>query len=190
MLRLHALNGNNRQVHCCIFFFNVLYKSKYSINKRYCYNNVLLSLTMFGQPQFLTTKVSIKNIADKCNVFDYQLRDHFLTMTNLYTLQCTCSNHKHNKMPCIVTTEPLCGKCEKPSKLLLRYESLMFHGTELMKKKLTKCCAHIHKPPCQHCLNCQLGIPCIVSSTSGFQCYASTGNYTIPFRNLFVSYSQ
>lgn len=124
------------------------------------------------EPLFLTNKFTIEPLSKTKNIYDFQLKDHFLNKSNLNILQCKCSNHKHNKQPCIVITEPICGKCKTPTKPLISFQSLMFH-TDLTHKKLTKCCPHVHHPPCNRCINCQIGQPCIVPKS--FDCYESTG---------------
>lgn len=125
-----------------------------------------------AEPLFLTHKLQVTNLSTRKNVYDFQLRDHFLNMSNLYVLQCTCPSHKHNKDPCIIVTEPICLKCKTPTKLLIGYQSLMFHEN-IFTRKLTSCCKHIHRPPCNRCINCQINLPCIVPAQ--FECTASTG---------------
>lgn len=124
------------------------------------------------KPQFLTNKLTIKPLSKCKNVWDFQLRDHFLTKSDLYILQCNCTSHKHNKSPCIIVTEPFCGKCNLATEKLITFESLMFHD-DLGYKKLTKCCRHVHSPPCNRCINCQTGKVCIVPEP--FECFESTG---------------
>lgn len=122
-------------------------------------------------PQFLTNKLKLETLAKNKNVYDFQLKDHFLNKSTLSVLQCNCISHKHNKQPCIIVAEPICPKCKTPTKQLISFQSLMYH-TDLMHKKLTKCCHHTHSPPCNRCINCQIGRKCIVPET--FDCYEST----------------
>lgn len=124
------------------------------------------------QPQFLTNKFTIESLSTTKNVYDFQLKEHFITKSNLNTLQCSCSSHKHNKQPCIIVTEPFCVKCKTPTAPLISFQSLMFHQ-DLMHKKLTKCCIHTHKPPCDRCINCRTKRPCII--VEPFECVESTG---------------
>ncbi|ACH96228.1 hypothetical protein OrNV_gp098 [Oryctes rhinoceros nudivirus] len=124
------------------------------------------------QPQFLTNKLTIESLSKTKNVYDFQLKEHFITKSNLNTLQCRCSSHKHNKQPCIIVTEPFCVKCKTPTAPLISFQSLMFHQN-LMHKKLTKCCIHTHKPPCDRCINCRTSRPCII--VEPFECVESTG---------------
>lgn len=126
------------------------------------------------EPLFLTHKLSVNTLSSNINIYDFQLRDHFLNTGNLYTLTCSCTNHKHNKLPCIIIGEPMCPKCHKPTKILLSYQAAMFHS-DLGEKKLASCLHHVHthSPPCERCINCQVSLPCIVVDT--FQCDISTG---------------
>lgn len=123
-------------------------------------------------PQFLTNKLYIQNLSQCKNLYDFQLRDHFLNTCDINILQCSCSNHKHNKAPCTIVLNPQCMKCKMTTRQLLSYQSFLFHP-ELMNKKLTRCCTHIHTPPCNRCINCQVNLPCIV--TEPFECDVSTG---------------
>lgn len=113
----------------------------------------------------------IKHLAVNYSIYDFQLQDHFLNATNLNVLQCGCNNHKHNKEPCRIVYEPECSKCKTPTRLLTTYQSLLFHP-ELAVRALTKCCTHIHEPPCLRCINCKTAQPCIV--TAPFECTTST----------------
>ncbi|ATY70249.1 OrNV gp098-like protein [Tomelloso virus] len=124
------------------------------------------------KPQFLTNKMKLIPLSATKNVYDFQLPEHFLTKTHLNILQCACLSHKHNKQSCIIVTEPACVKCKTPTKQLISYQSLMYHNN-LLKKKLTKCCKHVHSPPCNRCINCQIGQTCIIAEP--FECYESTG---------------
>lgn len=122
------------------------------------------------KPSFLTLKYSIKTL--ELNIYPYQLRDHFLHNNNLYVTQCNCVNHKHNKEHCNIVDTVTCGKCQKPTKLLLNYQTIMFHN-DLIRNKIYTCCKHIHKPPCNKCINCQTNQQCIVHEP--FECNITTG---------------
>ncbi|AQN78614.1 ACH96228.1 unknown protein [Kallithea virus] len=128
----------------------------------------------FGQPHFLTNKLCIQNISQRKNVYDYQLRDHFLNIETLRQLNCSCPNHKHNKLPCTIVTGPICTKCKTPTSEVISFQSTLFHP-ELTSKNLLSCCTHIHTPPCRRCINCQTSLPCVV--TEPFECSVSTGLY-------------
>lgn len=132
----------------------------------------LLDINNFGRPHFLTNKVSIRNLSQSKNVYDYQLRDHFLNINTLRCLTCKCPNHKHNKIPCTIVFGPICLKCKKPTSEIISFQSLLFHP-ELNTKNLLSCCPHTHKPPCRRCINCQTNLPCVV--TEPFECVVSTG---------------
>lgn len=125
-----------------------------------------------SDPLFLTYKLSVNNLSSNINVYDFQLRDHFLNNSNLYTLQCSCANHKHNKHQCIIVHEPICSKCKSPTKLLISYQATMFHP-DMGSKKLTRCCKHLHTPPCMRCINCKTDLPCIIAEP--FECDISSG---------------
>jgi len=128
----------------------------------------------FGDPHFLTNKLRILNISQSKNVYDYQLKDHFLNHETLRQLQCNCANHKHNKMPCTIVTGPICLKCKTPTSEVINFQSFLFHP-ELATKHLLSCCTHVHEPPCRRCINCQTNMPCVV--TTPFECSVSTGLY-------------
>lgn len=134
--------------------------------------SVSMSKRKLGDPQFLSRKFKIQKSSLNKNVFDFQLQDHFLNKCNLYILQCKCSSHKHCSEPCIIVTDQQCVKCKQATKLLIDYQSLMFHD-DLALKKLTTCHAHQHSPPCKRCINCKIGLNCIVPEP--FECCASTG---------------
>lgn len=127
----------------------------------------------FGSPQFLSNKVTIKDLVTQ--VYDFQLKDHFLNASDLNLLQCECHSHKHNGQ-CRIVYEPHCTKCKRPSKPLISYQSMMFHD-DLDRKKLMRCCPHEHEPPCRRCINCTTGLPCII--TEKFQCTVSTGTFAL-----------
>lgn len=131
-------------------------------------------MSTLGEPQFLTTKLMIRHLSNSNNIYDFQLQDHFLNANNLNVLQCECTNHKHNKKPCRIVYEPSCIKCGMPTKQLITFQSLLFHP-QLETRALTKCCTHVHEPPCQRCINCKTMQPCIV--TEPFECNVSTGEF-------------
>lgn len=124
-------------------------------------------------PLFLTHKLTVNDLSSNINVYDFQLQDHFLNNSNLYTLQCACPTHKHNKQPCVVVNEPVCLKCNRPTKSLLTFQSAMFHNDICKKKISLSDFVHTHTPPCEKCLNCQINLPCIVPAP--FECNISTG---------------
>nr|WOJ45405.1 lef-9 [Apis mellifera nudivirus] len=138
---------------------------------------------MFGTAQFLTIKFQVSSLKSNINVHDFQLRDHFINVNNLYSLQCDCRNHKHNKRRCTISDEKQCRRCGKSTKLLLKYESMLFHGRELLNNNsddLYTCCVHKHTSPCGRCCNCNIvnkrGEPiskCVVTTTH-FECICMT----------------
>lgn len=150
------------------------------------------AIVKFGDPQFLTSKMRIRHLANtgtdtdssncSSSIYDFQLRDHFLNASNLNVLQCDCTNHKHNKEPCRIVYEPICNKCKTPTRLLTTFQSLLFHP-KLATQALTKCCSHEHNPPCERCINCKTFQPCIV--TEKFECSTSTGKHYF-FEDFFV----
>lgn len=109
------------------------------------------------KPLFLTQKYTINQLSRDVNIFDFQLRDHFLNTSNLYTLMCNCTRHIHLKQNCAIVYEKECLKCNTPTELLINFKSL--------KESLNiyKCCKHINYPPCNKCLNCKIGIACIIT---------------------------
>lgn len=123
------------------------------------------------RPLFLTNKFTITDLSQTTNIYDFQLQDHFRNMKNIYTLQCQCVNHKHNKKRCNIVEEPICVKCERPTKILVTYQSLLYHP-EIATKKMFQCCTHVHRPPCNLCLNCKTFKPCVI--TEPFECNVST----------------
>lgn len=129
----------------------------------------------FEDPLFLTPKITLNKVRDSKNVWDFQLQQHSLNVSNLYVLQCQCqATHKHNKIPCIIVNDLQCNNCNQATKLLISFQSLMFHD-DLSKKKLATCCTHIHIPPCKRCINCNTNLPCVVSDP--FECNVSTGEF-------------
>lgn len=124
------------------------------------------------RPLYLTNKFKITDLSQNTNIYDFQLQDHFRNMKNIYILQCECTNHKHNKKRCNIVEEPMCLKCSKPTKILITYQSLLFHP-QIATKKIFQCCTHTHTPPCKICLNCKTFQPCSVTET--FECNISTG---------------
>lgn len=141
------------------------------------------------KPKFLSYKYQISRLSSGINVHDSQLRAHFLNSTNLYTLQCDCSNHKHNKVRCIISDDRECEKCETPTRLLVPFQSLLFHGHEFLHKELYTCCKHVHRPPCGRCLNCNTYVngerqPCMVKEP--FECNFTTDVVCPHHRNRFT----
>lgn len=103
------------------------------------------------EPKFLTYKHTLSSLI---NVYDYQLRYHFLNLNNLYVTTCGCSTHRHNKRRCVIVDTLTCAKCGTPTKLLLNFETLLMHGPDFVSKEIYKCCPHTHTPPCGRCLYC------------------------------------
>lgn len=104
-------------------------------------------------------------------MFDYQLRDHFSNVENLYMADCKCTNHRHNRNKCYLTSIPLCTKCERNHIPIIDAKSMYFHP-EGFTKKLGLCCAHWHTPPCLQCLPCKTNNKCVV--TEPFLCHFTT----------------
>lgn len=122
-------------------------------------------------PPFLTNKLTIEPLGETRTVHDYQLREHFVTTENLYTLRCACSSHKHQQ-PCIVVMgQTTCPKCGTPTQPLIEYQALLFHP-QLSVRRLGRCCRHIHEPPCHRCPNCSIGQACMVKGP--FECDVTT----------------
>lgn len=124
------------------------------------------------QPLFLTNKLNINELGRDVNVHDYQLRDHFINMNNLYELLCECTRQKHCGRPCAIVHEPKCMKCGRETRLLVPYTSLLFHGDMETKKLTYSEEGHIHKPPCRRCCNCKTGLECCIRES--FTCHIST----------------
>ena len=108
------------------------------------------------QPKFLTCKYQISNLNSVLNVYDFQLRDHFLNSNNLYVTTCSCMVHKHNKNRCKIVDTQFCVKCKQPTKFLMSFEMLLAHGPDISTKELFICCKHVHHPPCRRCLYCNI----------------------------------
>lgn len=110
----------------------------------------------FGSAQFLTAKFRVSSLKTSINVHDFQLRDHFVNVNDIYSMQCGCRNHKHNKIRCTITDERQCRRCGTGTRLLLKYESMLFHGEALLSENqpLYACCVHTHTAPCGRCCNC------------------------------------
>lgn len=130
----------------------------------------------FGKAKFLTNKFRVSALKSTINVHDFQLRDHFLNVNNLYTLRCECNNHKHNKERCVITDEKRCKRCGRTTAALITYDCLLYHGEQLsVASELYSCCAHTHKPPCMRCCNCRIvdasgrSPPCVISRRE-FEC--------------------
>lgn len=127
------------------------------------------------KPLFYSHKVSISAL--DLNIYDYQLRDHLTTTSNVYIASCNCP-HKHNTKSCIYRNSLYCikPKCKKksiPNKLFLEQKHLLYHK-DLLNYKLATClnCKHIHSPPCNVCLGCKIGEGCVV--TQPFECNLHT----------------
>lgn len=123
------------------------------------------------QPLFLTNKISIVELSSDINVHDYQLRDHFLNTNSLFKAKCTCMRQKHYGRPCIIVHQPVCARCKKPTELLVPFQAALFHP-DIADKQLTICCKHIHRPPCNRCINCKTMIKCIIDTP--YECNIST----------------
>lgn len=108
-----------------------------------------------SSPLWLTYKYRVDRLSTSTNVYDFQLRTHFLHNGNLYALRCSCPNHKHNKARCTVSDDRECPKCGTPTALLVTYQSLLFHGPSLQTNNAYACCSHDHRPPCERCTNCR-----------------------------------
>ncbi|KAE9521746.1 hypothetical protein AGLY_017857 [Aphis glycines] len=121
-------------------------------------------------PLFLTNKLSVRPL--EYRVYDFQLRDHFMSVENIYVRKCACTNHTHNRKHCVLSNDPACKKCNRPFELLVRYPSLMFHAKELRTCRLFECCTHVHYPPCQRCVGCKTGGACVV--TEPYDCKVTT----------------
>lgn len=125
-------------------------------------------------PLFLTSKFKLSTIAQEICVIDYQLRDHYLNHKSLYFNECGCTSHKHNKKPCIITDARVCATCDKPTRQLINYKSLMFHVHVLQSKNnIYTCCNHWHSPPCNMCLGCKTFGECIIDDP--FVCNLTCG---------------
>lgn len=114
-------------------------------------------------PLFLTNKLQIRQL--EYRVFDFQLRDHFLSTEDIFLRKCSCYNHTHNKAACSLSNDRSCKKCNVPFELLIRHQSLMFHRKALETCRLFQCCVHRHDPPCRECVNCRIGNACVVKES-------------------------
>lgn len=123
-------------------------------------------------PLFLTCKLKVHNLADVHNVYDFQLKDHFVNMRNLYISECECKLHKHNKKKCRIVHDVTCNICKRPNILLIDYQGLLFHP-DMSNNNLQICCTHIHKPPCGRCINCTTNKRCLIPEA--FECDKTTG---------------
>lgn len=149
-------------------------------------------------PLWLTYKYRVDRLSTSTNVYDFQLRTHFLHSGNLYALRCSCPNHKHNKTRCTISDDRECSKCGTPTALLVTYQSLLFHGPSLQTHNAYACCLHEHRPPCERCTNCRsfnIGedgrrqrLPCSVTDT--VECNLITGEYALCFRCFVVAWQR
>lgn len=142
-------------------------------------------------PLWLTYKYRVDRLSKSNNVYDFQLRTHFLHNGNLYALRCQCPNHKHNKQRCTISDDRECPKCGTPTALLVTYQSLLYHGPSLLTNNAYACCTHVHRPRCERCSNCRsfvVGVgeqdvqirrrmPCSVPED--FECNLVTGEYIV-----------
>jgi hypothetical protein len=127
--------------------------------------------TTTTQPLFLTNKLVINELSADVNIHDYQLRDHFLNLNNLYAVECKCLRQKHYGKPCRIIHEPTCSRCKRPAQLLVSFQALLFHG-DMIDNKLTYGQPHYHEPPCHRCINCRTLQVCVVPQR--FECNIST----------------
>lgn len=140
-------------------------------------------------PLFLTNKISICPL--EYQVYDFQLRDHFLSTEDIFLRNCSCTNHTHGKEPCFISNDRVCKKCNTPFGTLVRYQSLMFHRKALETCRVFQCCVHKHDPPCRECVNCKTGAPCIVrepyycSLTTDVVCNGPKNNGQLHSSTLF-----
>ncbi|XP_025200469.1 uncharacterized protein LOC112598284 [Melanaphis sacchari] len=111
-------------------------------------------------PLFLTNKIKIQPLEHQ--VYDFQLRDHFLSTEDVFFRKCLCGKHAHRKVPCFVSNDRECKKCGTAFELLIRHQSLLFHRKTLETCRVFRCCVHKHDPPCSECINCKTGSPCVV----------------------------
>ena len=137
------------------------------------------------KPLFLTQKYTINKVSTNINIYDFQLRDHFLNTSNLYTLMCNCpTRHKHLKKDCAIVFDKECLKCKTPTELLITFKSLLYHTEEIEESlNIYKCCKHTHQPPCYKCINCKTGLDCIIMGP--FECDIST-NVVCPETKTFT----
>lgn len=140
-------------------------------------------------PLFLTNKIHIRPL--EYQVYDFQLRDHFLSGEDIFLRKCSCTNHTHGKEPCFVSNDRACKKCNVPFGTLVRYQSLMFHRKALETCRVFECCEHRHDPPCRECVNCKTGLRCIVREpyyctlTTDVACYGPKNNGQLHSSTLF-----
>lgn len=121
-------------------------------------------------PLFLTHKLTVNGLRTVCNVFDFQLRDHLLTVEDLYLSMCKC-RHAHYKRSCRLVTTAYCDKFRVANERFVNYKSLLFHPAAECNR-LAKCCPHVHEPPCGRCIGCRTTSACIVQSS--FECNFTT----------------
>jgi len=120
------------------------------------------------KPLFLTTKYAILPL--QLNIFDFQLRDHYRKVNDLYCRTCECSNHLHKKQKCVLTSKPSCPRCGAATSVYLPYYVDLFHrdvlalgaNQELSLFRCTKQHYHTHTPPCEECIGCKTNSVCVV----------------------------
>lgn len=121
------------------------------------------------EPVFVNYNVSIQPL--KIKLYDVQLKDHCYLNSDLFLSNCTCI-HKHNKELCPIRLNSVC-KCSSKNRLFIQNQYLLNHH-EAIKQNLRICtnCVHIHEPPCGKCINCNIGIKCIIDES--FECSYTT----------------
>lgn len=140
-------------------------------------------------PKSLTHKMKLYNLYD---IYDYQLIDHIVMNDNIYGSNCDCF-HNHSKIKCNLHNDVKCSKCKSYNTLFLEKEVFYFHPEFFNKKEcnninLFKCCPHIHEPPCKNCLNCKIGISCIVKSS--FVCYYTESSVCLNHPENKITYCE
>lgn len=140
------------------FYINTITYTLYSFSKDIRF--VRTRYTMALVPLFLTNKIQIRSL--EYQIYDFQLRDHFISTEDIFLRTCSCSNHTHGKISCFVSNDRECKKCGTVFELLVRYQALMFHRKALENCRVFRCCAHRHDPPCRECINCKTGGVCVI----------------------------
>lgn len=121
------------------------------------------------EPLFLTTKFSISSL--RLKIYDFQLRDHYRKINNIYHKNCNCSNHSHKKSRCPLTFDTNCSKCNQVTSMYMPFYVDLFHPELLSRASLQETCLfkcnkkhyHIHYPPCNVCIGCKTRNSCIVT---------------------------
>lgn len=118
------------------------------------------------KPLYLTQYVKISALEDDLNIVDVCLKDHLINSDYLYELKCNCSHsHAQNnlKQPCKLVHDSICRKCNSENKIILSGYAPIFHP-DYLDKGLYRCvygCYHEHIGPCNQCINCAIGEPCM-----------------------------